>query len=117
MCVTFVSGEFYCSEEILTIISTLQVESIFTKPSSGNSAIKARIQKRTFEVEEGDLITNLNVFNAFIENGMTSEFCHKYFINYKSMKRIVEIRNMLKSILRHYDVPLMSCMGNYNQIV
>lgn len=96
---------------MLTIISTLQVETIFTKPSSGNSVIKARIQKRTFEVEEGDLITNLNVFNAFVENGMTPEFCHKYYVNFKSMKRIVEIRNMLKSILRHYDVPLTTCMG------
>ncbi|KAJ8975514.1 hypothetical protein NQ317_010629 [Molorchus minor] len=54
------SGEFGCSEEILTIISMLQVETVFAKPFKGASVIKARIQKRLFEVEEGDLITYLN---------------------------------------------------------
>ncbi|XP_044270837.1 probable ATP-dependent RNA helicase DHX35 isoform X1 [Tribolium madens] len=105
------SGDFGCSEEILTIISMLQVETVFTKPSSGNFSIKARIQKRLFEVEEGDLITYLNVYNAFVSSEMSREFCHKNFINYKSMKRVVEIRNRLEKMLVNYDVPIVSCQG------
>jgi ATP-dependent RNA helicase DDX35 len=105
------SGEFGCSEEILTIVSMLQVETIFTKPSSGNSSIRARLQKRLFEVEEGDLITYLNVYNAFVSSDMSREFCHKNFINHKSMKRVVEVRRRLEKMLNNYDVPLVSCEG------
>lgn len=90
----------------------LQVETIFTKPSSGNFSIKARIQKRLFEVEEGDLITYLNVYNAFVNSDMSREFCHKNFINYKSMKRVVEVRNRLEKMMVNYDIPLVSCHGN-----
>ncbi|CAH0546363.1 unnamed protein product [Brassicogethes aeneus] len=103
------SGEFGCSEEILTIISMLQVEVIFTKPSSGKSSINARIQKRLFEVEEGDLITYLNVYNGFLQSDMAREFCHKNFLNYKSLKRVVEIRSRLQKVLKNYDIPIVSC--------
>lgn len=100
-----------CSEEILTIISMLQVETIFTKPSSGNNAVRARIQKRHFEVEEGDLITYLNVYNAFISSDMAREFCQRNFVNHKSMKRVVEVRSRLVKMLHNYNVPIVSCGG------
>lgn len=93
----------------------LQVESIFAKPSTGNSAVKARIQKRHFEVEEGDLITYLNVFMGFVREGRGKEFCHRNFVSYKSMKRVAEIRERLARMAQNYDVPLISCDGNYTQ--
>lgn len=105
------SGEFGCSEEILTVVSMLQVETIFTKPSSGTNVLKARVQKRLFEVEEGDLITYLNVYAAFMNSSMDKGFCHKNFISYKAMKRVVEIRARLEKMLRNYNVPLVSCNG------
>ncbi|XP_044755800.1 probable ATP-dependent RNA helicase DHX35 [Coccinella septempunctata] len=105
------SGEFGCSEEILTIISILQVETIFTKPSTGTSIIKARIRRRLFEVEEGDLMTYLNVYNGFIQSEMSSEFCHKNFISYKSMKRVLEIRKRLEKVLNNYGIPIISASG------
>lgn len=107
------SGEFSCSEEILTIIAMLQVETVFTKPTTGNSVIKARIQKRLFEVEEGDLITYLNVYNGFMQSEMSHQYCHKNFISYKSMKRVVEVRNRLEKMLVNYGVPIISCLSKY----
>lgn len=96
----------------------LQVESVFAKPSTGNGMIKARIQKRTFEVEEGDLITYLNVYMGFVREGMSKEFCHRNFVSYKSMKRVAEIRERLGRMMQNYDVPLTSCdgMDYYNTI-
>ncbi|XP_045474537.1 probable ATP-dependent RNA helicase DHX35 [Harmonia axyridis] len=105
------SGEFGCSEEILTIISILQVETIFTKPSTGSSIVKARMRRRLFEVEEGDLMTYLNVYNGFIQSEMSSAFCHKNFISYKSMKRVLEIRKRLEKILNNYGIPIISASG------
>lgn len=92
----------------------LQVETVFTKPSSGSNSVKARVQKRLFEVEEGDLITYLNVYAAFMNSNMDKGFCHKNFISYKSMKRVLEIRNRLEKMILNYDVPLVSCNGIYN---
>lgn len=89
----------------------LQVETIFTKPSSGANSIKARIRKRIFEVEEGDLVTYLNVYIGFVQSDMAREFCHKNFINYKSMKRVIEIRRRLEKMLLNYNVPIVSCNG------
>lgn len=89
----------------------LQVETIFTKPSSGANSIKARIRKRIFEVEEGDLISYLNVYIGFMQSDMSREFCHKNFINYKSMKRVIEIRHRLEKMLMNYNVPILSCNG------
>ncbi|XP_057662442.1 probable ATP-dependent RNA helicase DHX35 [Diorhabda carinulata] len=110
------SGEFGCSEEILTIIAMLQVETVFTKPTTGNSVIKARIQKRLFEVEEGDLITYLNVYNGFIQSEMSQGFCHKNFLSYKSLKRVVEIRNRLEKMIRSYGIPIESCLRSTETI-
>ena len=89
----------------------LQVEMIFVKPSTGSGAVKARIQKRLFEVEEGDLITYLNVYSGFMNSDMDRGFCHKNYINYKSMKRVIEIRTRLEKMLNNYDVQLVSCNG------
>lgn len=101
------SGEYGCSEEILSIISMLQVENVFTKPSSGQASIRARIQKRNFEVEEGDLITLLNVFTGFINNNMAKDYSHRNFINYKAMKRVVDIRHHIGKMMKKYNIPMI----------
>ncbi|XP_025836866.1 probable ATP-dependent RNA helicase DHX35 isoform X2 [Agrilus planipennis] len=110
--ILFSSGDFGCSEEILTIISMLQVESVFTKPSTGNMIAKSRIQRRNFEVAEGDLITYLNIYSAFVKSEMDKGFCHKNFINYKAMKRVADVRSNLQKMALNYNIPLISCQVN-----
>lgn len=89
----------------------LQVENVYIKPASGQASIKARVQKRNFEVEEGDLITLLNVFNGFMSSNMGKDFCHRNFINHNVMKRVIEIRQRLKNMMKKYSVPIMSSKG------
>jgi ATP-dependent RNA helicase DDX35 len=91
--------DFGCSDEILSIIAMLQVQQIFSTPKSGQGSINARRARRNFEVREGDLITYLNVYQAFVANDCTKEFCGQYHIIYRHMKRVVEIRNQLASLL------------------
>ncbi|XP_018334610.1 probable ATP-dependent RNA helicase DHX35 [Agrilus planipennis] len=109
-------SDFGCSEEILTIISMLQVESVFTKPSTGNMIAKSRIQRRNFEVAEGDLITYLNIYSAFVKSEMDKGFCHKNFINFKAMKRVADVRSNLQKMALNYNIPLISCQGNTEAI-
>lgn len=99
-----------CSDEILSIIAMLQVQQIFSTPKSGQGSINARRARRNFEVAEGDLITYLNVYQAFVANRCTKEFCGQYCIMYRHMKRVVEIRNQLASLLtKQFKIKLVSC--------
>ncbi|XP_055531073.1 probable ATP-dependent RNA helicase DHX35 [Wyeomyia smithii] len=111
------AGEMGCSEEIVVIIAMLQVQSVFSKPVSGQASIRARIAKRNFEVAEGDLITLLNVYTAFVDNDRTKEFCGRNFLIYRNLKRAHEIKSQLCSMLeRELNIPLLSCNGDVDTI-
>lgn len=100
-----------CSEEITSTIALLQVQNVFTKPAGGKAAIKARVARRKFEVEEGDLLTYLNAIQAFENSGKSRDWCFKNFVNYKGMKRAIEIRNQMRKLLNQFDVPMVSAEG------
>lgn len=109
----YMSGSMNCSEEILTIIAMLQVETVFSHPATGQGQIKARVAKRNFEVAEGDVITMLNVFTAFVENNQSKQFCRTYYLNYRNLNCAYELREQLvKLAKKHINLPLKSCNGN-----
>lgn len=109
----FVSGQMGCSEEIITIIAMLQVQSVFSRPVSAMAQQSGRIAHRHFEVAEGDFITLLNVFTGFVEEGMTKEFCGQYYLIYRNMKRAYELREQLVTLARKkYGIPIFSCKGD-----
>ncbi|XP_036333791.1 probable ATP-dependent RNA helicase DHX35 [Rhagoletis pomonella] len=113
----YMSVSMGCSEEILTIISMLQVESVFAQPATGQGQIKARVAKRHFEVAEGDLLTLLNVFTAFVENDQSKQFCRTYYLNYRNLNCAYELREQLvKLAKKHTNISLKSCEGNVETI-
>ncbi|XP_043260885.1 probable ATP-dependent RNA helicase DHX35 isoform X6 [Colletes gigas] len=111
-----VSGEMECSEELTTVLAMLQVQNVFIRPAGGQAAIKARVAHRKFEVEEGDLLTMLNVYTAY-EKNKTSNWCQKQFLNYKALRRATEIRMQMHSMMKRLSIPLISCNGNVQQIL
>lgn len=107
------SIQMACSEEILSIIAMLQVQSVFSKPVTGQGQITARTKKRDFEVAEGDLITLLNVYTSFVAAGRTKEWCGQHYVIYKNLKRAYELREQLAKLCRNkIGMPLISCHGN-----
>ncbi|CAI2182999.1 13767_t:CDS:10 [Funneliformis geosporum] len=83
---------------------------VFVTPS--NSSAEFEDEKRKFAVEEGDHITLLNVFNAFITRGKKSaRWCHQHCLNFRALSRALSIRQQLKKYLERFDVPIESC-GN-----
>jgi len=88
-----------------------QIQNVFIKPSSGQASIKARVERRKFEVEEGDLLTMLNIYNAFVKHSTSRDWCHKYFLNYKGLVRAQEIRTQMLRLLQRFNIPIVSCKG------
>ncbi|EDW78118.1 uncharacterized protein Dwil_GK24829 [Drosophila willistoni] len=113
----YISGQMGCSEEIITIIAMLQVQSIFSRPPSAAAQQSGRIAHRHFEVAEGDLITMLNVYTAFVEDGMTKEFCGQYYLIYRNLKRACELRDQLIRLSqKKYGIPIFSCKGDVEMV-
>jgi len=108
------SGDFGCSEEILTIAAMLQIQNIFLAPSRQKAA--ADNAKRKFSVHEGDHVTLLNVYEAFVKYKKSSRWCHENFLNYKGLCHALKIREQFKKLLLQFKVPLVSCDGDVDSI-
>ncbi|XP_046811211.1 probable ATP-dependent RNA helicase DHX35 isoform X1 [Lucilia cuprina] len=114
----FNSIEFQCSEEILTIVAMLQLESVFIITTNHMADSHKQVARRAFEAAEGDLITLLNVYTAFVENDKSKEFCRKYYLNYRNLMRAHKLRNYFAStLLNKYKMSLISCHGDVERIL
>ena len=89
-----------CSEEILIIISLLQVKNIFLETGGQNK--KAKESKFKFAAQEGDTLTLLNAFKFFEENNQSRSVCKQHFLNYNVLCEASNIYNKLRSIFKRY---------------
>ena len=100
------SSTFNCTKEIAIIVAMLQVDNVFQTPT--NQAAKARSKHRDFEVEEGDLITLLNVFlefNSVLESkgeDHSKHWCSTHFVKYKSLLRAHQLLGRLRASLKRF---------------
>ncbi|XP_065064224.1 probable ATP-dependent RNA helicase DHX35 [Rhopilema esculentum] len=108
------SGEFGCSEEALQIAAMLQLENIFIIPHNKRKA--ADHAKLKFSVHEGDHLTLLNVYRAFVKYNKNSKWCHENFLNFKALSHAVRIKGQLEAIMKRYKVPVVSCEGDDEKI-
>ncbi|XP_059437656.1 probable pre-mRNA-splicing factor ATP-dependent RNA helicase DEAH9 isoform X1 [Corylus avellana] len=101
------SSELGCSEEIITIAATLSVQSIWV-PGRGVKKDMDEAKLR-FAASEGDHVTFLNVYKGFLQSGKSSQWCHKNYLNYQAMKKVIEIREQLRRITQRLGIVLKSC--------
>ncbi|XP_033695298.1 probable ATP-dependent RNA helicase DHX35 isoform X3 [Tursiops truncatus] len=108
-------GNFGCSQEILSIAAMMQIQNVFVVPSNQKSqAIRVH---RKFAVEEGDHLTMLNVYEAFIKHNKNSQWCQEHFLNYKGLVRAVTVREQLKKLLVKFQVPKISSEGDPDPVL
>lgn len=95
---------FNCLSEMLSIAAMTSLGgSIFINVDDERR--KMETAKRKFAVEEGDHITLLNVYQAFVTKGRKeARFCHDNYINFKAMTRAVSIRAQLKRYLERFGM-------------
>lgn len=96
--------EFGCVSEILTIAAMTSVGGNVWVQRDGE---KKRLEstRRRFAAEEGDHLTLLNVYQAFVSKGRKdAKFCHENLLNFKTMSRAVSIRAQLKRYLERFGI-------------
>ena len=95
--------DFGCLSEMLTIAAMTSVGSVWIQRDGEKKQLESA--RRKFAVEEGDHLTLLNVYQAFVTKGKKeARFCHENHINFKSMTRAVSVRSQLKRYLERFGV-------------
>ncbi|KND94514.1 putative ATP-dependent RNA helicase DHX35 [Tolypocladium ophioglossoides CBS 100239] len=105
MAKTLLSAQsFGCLSEILIIAAMTSLGGSVWFYHDGEQK-RMESSRRKFAAEEGDHLTLLNVYTAFVTTGKKeSHFCHDNHLNYKSMTRAVSIRRQLKRYLERFNI-------------
>eukprot|EP00045_Choanoeca_perplexa_P014801 m.176469 g.176469 ORF g.176469 m.176469 type:complete len:700 (+) comp16799_c0_seq4:1310-3409(+) len=109
------SGEMGCSEEITAIVAMLQVQHVFIQPT-GKRAEAAK-RRLLFTAEEGDHLTLLNVYTGFEKAKYNIGWCHKNYLNSKSMLRARDVCRQLRKTLRRFKIEMISCQGDSDAVL
>ncbi len=105
-----------CLSEILSIaaMTSLQGAVWFHHDGEKKATESAR---RKFAVDEGDHLTLLNVYQAFVSKGKKdSKWCRDNFLNYKSMTRAVSIRAQLKRYLERFGIDVDETLATNKRV-
>lgn len=109
-----ISVDFGCSDEILTIVAMLSVQTVFFRPKEKQK--EADQKKYRFHHQYGDHLTLLNVYRSWSLNGYSKQWCTENYIQDRSMKRAQEVRKQLALIMSKYRHPIISCGPNLDKV-
>ena len=93
-----------CLSEILSIAAMTSLQGAVWFHHEGEKKA-TESSRRKFAAEEGDHLTLLNVYQAFVTKGRKdSKWCRDNHLNYKSMTRAVSVRSQLKRYLERFNI-------------
>lgn len=102
--VLLAAPEFSCLSEILTIAAMVSLQGNVWVNHTGEKKA-AETARRKFAAEEGDHLTLLNVYQAFITKGKKeAKWCRDNLLNYKSLTKAVSIRNQLRRYIERFGI-------------
>jgi ATP-dependent RNA helicase DDX35 len=95
---------FGCLSEILTIAAMVSLQgAVWVQHDGDKTSLEST--RRKFAVEEGDHLTYLNVYQAFVTKGKKdSKWCRDNLLNYRSLSRAVSVRVQLKRYLERFGI-------------
>ncbi|EGN96603.1 hypothetical protein SERLA73DRAFT_111238 [Serpula lacrymans var. lacrymans S7.3] len=108
------SVELGCSEEILSIVAMLSVQSVFYRPKEKQG--QADSKKAKFHQPEGDHLTLLTVYNGWKGANFSNPWCYENFIQARSMRRAQDVRKQLLGIMDRYKHDIVSAGKDYNRV-
>jgi ATP-dependent helicase HrpA len=93
-------------EEVLIAMSFLTTSSPYLLPQG--EELDARKAHHTFRDENGDFISYLLLYRAFMRSTDKDGFASKYYLDYKTMMEIANIKEQLEEIVSELGVPITS---------
>ncbi|XP_006788745.1 ATP-dependent RNA helicase DHX33 [Neolamprologus brichardi] len=101
------SPDYSCSEEILTIVSLLSVDTVLYNPPARRDEVLA--VRKKFMSSEGDHMTLLSIYRAFKKVSGNKEWCRENFVNSRNMGLVKDVQAQLKEICLKLNLKLESC--------
>ncbi|ETN40477.1 uncharacterized protein HMPREF1541_04754 [Cyphellophora europaea CBS 101466] len=97
---------FNCLSEMLSIAAMTSLQgNVWFHHEGQKKAMEA--SRRKFAAEEGDHLTLLNVFQAFVTKGKKeAKWCRDHHLNHKSLSRAVSIRAQLRRYLERLGIKI-----------
>ncbi|KAF2222855.1 ATP dependent RNA helicase [Elsinoe ampelina] len=109
------ASTFGCLSEILTIaaMTTLQ-GAVWVQHEGEKKAMETSRWK--FAVDEGDHMTLLNVYQAFVTAGKKdASWCRNHRLNFKSLSKAVSVRNQLRKYLERFGINVEETLARREQ--
>jgi len=107
---TLQSFKFACVSEILSIAAMLSCPTPFMRPR--NAAAEADRAKESFAHQDGDHLTLLNVFHAYLhveQSGSdVKRWCWENFVQERSMQLAVNVRRQLEEAIKRAGIEIIS---------
>jgi len=106
--IIIMSPEYRCSEEVVSIVACQSVPQLFVRPRESPKA--ADFARAQFSHPESDHLTMLNAYKTYVSIPLTErkKWCWDNYINERSMKNADNVRKQLVSIMKKFDIDLVS---------
>uniref|UniRef100_A0AAR2IT79 Helicase-associated domain-containing protein n=1 Tax=Pygocentrus nattereri TaxID=42514 RepID=A0AAR2IT79_PYGNA len=111
--------EFDCVSEMLTIAAMLTAAPCFVIPPP-NKEEAAATHRRPFLHSEGDHLTLINVYNAYLQHNEDEAWCSTNFLSASALRLAVVIRAELLEVMQRIELPVsppaFGCQDNSTNI-
>lgn len=106
------ASSYGCLSEMLSIAAMISLQGAVWFHHEGEKK-STETARRRFAADEGDHLTLLNVYQAFVTKGRKdSKWCRDNYLNFKSMMRAVSIRGQVKRYLERFGINVDESLGS-----
>nr|XP_057912592.1 ATP-dependent RNA helicase DQX1 [Doryrhamphus excisus]XP_057912600.1 ATP-dependent RNA helicase DQX1 [Doryrhamphus excisus] len=111
--------EYDCVDELLTIAAMLTAPSCFVKPEPSREEA-AIAHWRPLMHSDGDHMTLINIYNAYMEHNQDEAWCATHFLSHAALRLAVVIRAELLEVMQRIELPVsppaFGCQDNCTNI-
>jgi len=102
------ADSFGCVDEMVTLTALVsEAGALWSTPRDKKAA--ADLARQRFASEHGDMISLLNLWNEFEETGFSKSWCQDNFVQYRTLNRVVDVRDQLFRLCEKVEIERSSC--------
>lgn len=94
--------KYGCVEDIVVIAAFMSLggRNVFVRPNNGKAEGDAALVHARFKSRTSDMLTFINVWRAYVDNGCSNGWCRGNFLVGKALQ---EVRNIVDQLLDHLE--------------